>query len=580
MDKLKMAVAFLLLIAQFGCSKKDEPDKYSDVLAVVGNDTISAQIFKRYLARDAKTGIEFQQLQTLQKKLTEYVNTRIIAAYGYENHLNDSPEIVFQVRTKQDEYFYQKYIKDHVLMNLISENETRDYYEKLKTEVRAKQILIKYVHEKEITVIDKSKRNLFRPDAKKLADSLYTELSKDPSKFSSFAEMFSDDVNSKFLDGDIGFIRIGETDPEFEKVVYSLKSGAISKPVETDKGFHILIASERRSAGNLKPYADARDGIRDMMVPIIANDRKQQILEKLAALNDSVLKASVFAVNKENIDLFLKRYRSIAKSEEIITSFDNDELTLALASYENGQIQILELALAMKENATKIKMNEHLIQKGLSSVAAKRIVADIARRSGYLLQEEEKNVLKNVEEKMMWDRSMKMLYENVSASEEDIKKYFESNKERYREPTLLDIQEISAKDLTKLNTLADVIRTGGDFDSVFTAASMMEGLKTSRTGLVPYNARDYMMANASTMQPGENSEPFQNIHGGFSMIKLVTKKTGSYLSFESVKEKVIMDCLNFRRQISYNEWIANLSAQYKVQIFPDRLKNVFDIKLK
>jgi hypothetical protein len=158
--------------------------------------------------------------------------------------------------------------------------------------------------------------------------------------------------------------------------------------------------------------------------------------------------------------------------------------------------------------------------------------------------------------------------------------YYENNKERYREPFLLDVEEISTKDEKRINQLADEIRKGASFDSVFHMSAKMVDVKTARTGLIPYNPNDYMIVNAAKMNPGDNSEPYKNSLGGYSMIKLLEKKEGQRLPLKSVKERVVLDCLNFKKQIAYNEWVANLLSKYKVQIFPDRLKSVFDIKLK
>lgn len=49
----------------------------------------------------------------------------------------------------------------------------------------------------------------------------------------------SDDVSAK-KSGDLGFFGWGATQPEFEKVVFGLGVGELSKVVETDSGLHLI----------------------------------------------------------------------------------------------------------------------------------------------------------------------------------------------------------------------------------------------------------------------------------------------------------------------------------------------------
>jgi peptidyl-prolyl cis-trans isomerase SurA len=75
--------------------------------------------------------------------------------------------------------------------------------------------------------------------AKALADSIVTELRKG-ADFATAAKRFSQDPGTKDLGGDLGWGRRGTWVPEFERVAFALRPGAISDPVESPFGFHII----------------------------------------------------------------------------------------------------------------------------------------------------------------------------------------------------------------------------------------------------------------------------------------------------------------------------------------------------
>lgn len=58
--------------------------------------------------------------------------------------------------------------------------------------------------------------------------------------FAALAREFSDDPGSKDEGGDLGFAGPGVYDPAFEKALYALAQGAVSEPVRTDYGWHLI----------------------------------------------------------------------------------------------------------------------------------------------------------------------------------------------------------------------------------------------------------------------------------------------------------------------------------------------------
>lgn len=64
--------------------------------------------------------------------------------------------------------------------------------------------------------------------------------------FEEMAKKYSEEPAAKRTGGNLGFFKRGELAPEYEATALSLKPGEISKPVETEFGFHIIQLIERR----------------------------------------------------------------------------------------------------------------------------------------------------------------------------------------------------------------------------------------------------------------------------------------------------------------------------------------------
>ncbi len=90
--------------------------------------------------------------------------------------------------------------------------------------------------------------------------------------FESLAEQYSDDPGSAMAGGDLGFFPRGIMVPAFDEAVFSMQQGALSDPIRTQFGYH-LIRLEEIQAAEMRSYEDARDEL--------AADLKRQKGEEL-----------------------------------------------------------------------------------------------------------------------------------------------------------------------------------------------------------------------------------------------------------------------------------------------------------
>ncbi|MGD8796849.1 MAG: peptidylprolyl isomerase, partial [Thiohalophilus sp.] len=99
--------------------------------------------------------------------------------------------------------------------------------------------------------------------------------------FSKLAREYSDDPGSAPQGGKLGPVQPGTFVPEFESAALALKQGAISKPVKTQFGYHLIRADVVKPA-TIKPLAKVEEQIRQ---ELRMHQAEQEFYEKVDALS-------------------------------------------------------------------------------------------------------------------------------------------------------------------------------------------------------------------------------------------------------------------------------------------------------
>jgi hypothetical protein len=134
----------------------------------------------------------------------------------------------------------QEYLRDYVFKGLsVSKEECEDYYRQHLDEFVRNDV----VHVREILVDTAEEATKIQASLKANRNRNFAELARHYSKAPTAAD-----------GGDLGTFQRGELPEEFEKVIFPLAPGTISKPVSSQYGYHIFLVEEKILAHQQKYY--------------------------------------------------------------------------------------------------------------------------------------------------------------------------------------------------------------------------------------------------------------------------------------------------------------------------------------
>jgi parvulin-like peptidyl-prolyl isomerase len=173
--------------------------------------------------------------------LEDYIREKIFKLAKQERKLNE-------LKFLRDEYYKQLvinyYIEDKLFKNITEKDVQNRYYE-----------LVERIKEKE----EREIYHILLPTEEEARRTLNLILRS--GNFENVAKRRSLDKISALNGGNIGYVIKEELDdPEFADVVFLLKEGEISKPIETKDGWHIIKVGNIRTV-KPKTYEESKDDI-------------------------------------------------------------------------------------------------------------------------------------------------------------------------------------------------------------------------------------------------------------------------------------------------------------------------------
>lgn len=349
-------------------------------------------------------------------------------------------------------------------------------------------------------------------ETKKKAEDVLKQARKG-AKFDELAKKYSEDPGSKDKGGDLGWIRQGQTVPEFEKEAFSLAPGQISDLVRTQYGFHIIKILEKQTA-HTKPFDEVKDSLRTQA---LLNQAEKQATDIVDQLSRAIRQSS-----KIPLDDLAKQYH----------------LTLGETRPVSASDPLLELA-----NSQDVKDEIFRLRPGELSLP-------IRTDRGYV-------VLALKDSLPAHPGTLEEVRDRVTS---DLKK-----------------EQSVAQAKSKADEMARRVKAGEKFDAAAKALGLEAKTSDSisRDGSISGAASGKQLSAAFSLKQGDVGAPL-SLGQNWFVYRLAEKVEADPANFEAQKKQLSAELLQSKREMAFEAFRSALSDRLvkegKLKLMPDKLK--------
>ena len=214
--------------------------------------------------------------------------------------------------------------------------------------------------------------------------------------------------------------------------------------------------------------------------------------------------------------------------------------------------------------------------------SGKFLILEYGYEKNYAKRDTIQKQLQNfVQEEIYELQVSRQIDDQLNLTEDQYRKYFAENKQRFQRDPRIVVQEIFVSDKIKAEWLYNRIQNGEDFGTLAEHYTERDSVK-SRQGILgvvsPVRHRE-MGRKARTMLPGEISEPVY-FSGGYSIIKILERKPGEPESFRRARGRIIATVKKQAREKRWEMWMSELRSESSIVVFDHVLKGKFKCAVK
>ncbi|HJF32542.1 MAG TPA: peptidylprolyl isomerase [Sporosarcina psychrophila] len=161
----------------------------------------------------------------------------------------------------------------------------------------------------------------------------------------------------------------------------------------------------------------------------------------------------------------------------------------------------------------------------------------------------------------------KIIEPRIKVTDEDIKAYFDENKESFNEEEQVEASHILVEDEATAKKVAKKLADGEDFAALAKEFSTDEASAVNG-GELGYFPRGKMVAEfekaAFSLKPDTVSDPVKT-ENGYHIIHVTDKKAAKEAVFEDHKEEIKQLLLDEGIQAEYVNWLDEVKSDYKIE---------------
>ena len=303
-SRLVVLLCALASIGLAGCGGGDK-DVPADAVAVVDGQEIAKSDYEALIAQAKKSyknqkrdfpAAGSQEFQTLRNQAVQF----LVQREQFEQKAKDldvqvtDKQVDARLEQIQKQYFGgdQKKFEKQLKQQGITEKQVRN---DIRAQIVSEKIFAKVTSDAKVSDDDiaayyaKNKAQYSQPESrdvrhilvktKKQADALYAQL-QNGADFAALAKKFSEDTGSKANGGKLTISK-GQTVAPFDQTAFLLKKNAISKPVKTEFGYHIIQPLSDKKPAKVTPLKEVKASIKQQLQQTQKNEAMTKWVDDL-----------------------------------------------------------------------------------------------------------------------------------------------------------------------------------------------------------------------------------------------------------------------------------------------------------
>ncbi len=261
------------------------------------------------------------------------------------------------------------------------------------------------------------------------------------------------------------------------------------------------------------------------------------------------------------------------KQNNVVARVNNEVITkdelYDLLVQENGE-QALNSLIANKiveleAKSQDIKVTDEDVQKEIDKIieqsGGKEAFEQFLQMYGYTLDDIKENIKMNLNVK-------KLLEPEIKIEEDDMKSYFEANKEKFDEKEQVKASHILVDSEEKAKEVKEKLTAGEDFAKLAKEYSIDTSNK-EKGGELGFFARGAMVKEfedvAFSLKAGQISNPVKTEYG-YHIIKVEDRKQAKEATYEESKAKIKEILFAEKLPATYNTWLQDKFDKYEIEI--------------
>ncbi len=575
---LGIGILFLLLTVIFfsNCAKKQSsntPVTNKTILATVDNRNISVHDFKLsyelfpYMLRP-RGGFASKKGQ-LDHMIQEVLFAREAEKEGLASDPMVQKYIDYYRKQAAIKELYRKEIQNKVT---VSDGEARQAYLKSLTKFHV--------------------RHLFAPTYREASDiSRRLENGED---WNTIARTTFRDKKLAQTGGDLGWVSWGDMDENLENTIYHLKPNQISAPVRSRWGYHILEVLDIQKEAIPSEY-DFQTHEKDIVYKIrMRKERKLagKYVKKIMDPKHVVLKGKAFHyLNGQFQQIFGKNPKKLPPympnifDREIgqIHSALQDHLNDTLLVFKGGHWTIGDFLQRLKDMPVMNRPhyeNSRKFYNDIGVMIRNETLAKIALKRGYDRHPEARKEFEEKRDDVLYSKMMMVLLDTINVTDEDVRAYYNSHPQEFMDPAKVNIREILVRNKSEAEKLLRLIRKGANMEQLARKYSIRTWAaeKGGEFGYFRKSGHGKIGEIAFSLKIGDLYGPLEISggppHGGYSIFRVIGKKSARKLPFSEIKDNLKQRLLQKRRLAAMNKFSKNLRRKFYVQANYNLLKKV------